>query len=264
MPDKRISVLLIEDNPGDRRLIEASLNQGDEAVFDLMAVDRLATALKRLSAGGVDVVLLDLGLPDSLGLDSFTTLHERAPDIPVVVLSGLDHQGVAAEAVRAGAHHYIVKSRLVDERLDRIILNALEREQVKAALDEEGEPDESVQPTAEWRRESLCAEIAKGDESDRSYPADATLYSLAGDYRELALRYVQSMRRSSDRPVDDVRTMAERLARIGAGGHQVVALHQRSLRDIQPDVTDWHFVEDARVLLVDVLTKLSTAYASPD
>jgi len=76
---KWIRVLLIEDNPGDARLVKEMLSETQVAEFDLIWVDRLATGLQRLTEERVDVVLLDLSLPDSQGFQTFSSVHERAP-----------------------------------------------------------------------------------------------------------------------------------------------------------------------------------------
>lgn len=260
MSENTISVLLIEDNPGDRRLIEASLADVSGAAFEILSVDRLATGLQRLAAGGIDVILLDLGLPDSLGLDSFTSVHTNAPDIPIVVLSGLDHRGVAGEAVRAGAHYYLVKSRLLDERLDHIILHAMDRQRVRGELREQLPEWEVELSEAEARRVELCREIAASGDGALPYPTDPTLFALGPDYKELTVRYVRSVRMNEARPAEDVRQMASRLSRIGAGGHHVVRLHRRCVSDLAPDRTDYTFEEDARMLLIDVLASTVDEY----
>jgi signal transduction histidine kinase len=114
-PATPIRALLIEDNPGDARLIREMLHnaRGTLVAVELGHADRLAAGLERLSQQDVDVVLLDLSLPDSQGLGTFTTVRAHAPDVAVVVLSGLDDETLAAvRAVHA-------------ERLGRVLRNLL-------------------------------------------------------------------------------------------------------------------------------------------
>jgi len=89
-----IRALLIEDNPGDARLIREMLRDaaGGHAEVELAHADRLSTGLERLSLRDVEIVLLDLSLPDSTGFDTFTTVHTQAPEVAIVVLSGLDDE----------------------------------------------------------------------------------------------------------------------------------------------------------------------------
>ena len=104
------------------------------AQFDLARVERLAVGLQRLEEETVDVLLLDLGLPDSHGLETFAKLHTQAPDVPIVVLTGLDDQALALEAVRKGAQDYLLKGRVDSNLLTRAMRYAIERKRVEEAL----------------------------------------------------------------------------------------------------------------------------------
>lgn len=130
----KLNVLLIEDNPGDARIIRELLAAEDALRFRLQIADHLAAGLAELAAGGVDVLLLDLSLPDSQGLDSFTAAHGRFPDVPIIVLTGLDDEKLAEEAVRAGAQDYLVKGQVEGHLLARAMRYAVERRQAEAAL----------------------------------------------------------------------------------------------------------------------------------
>ena len=128
-----VRVLLVEDNPADVDLIQEALEEGalDPAfagsALRLEQVDRLATALERLKAGEIDVVLLDLSLPDSHGFSTFVRLVRAAPRTPIVVLSGLDDEAMAIRAVREGAQDYLVKGQVDGKTLTRSIHYAVER-----------------------------------------------------------------------------------------------------------------------------------------
>ena len=93
------NVLLIEDNPGDARLIEEMIREEPSAPFNLHYVDRLASGLEHLSTGETGLVLLDLSLPDSMGLETFARVYAHSPTVPIIVLTGNDDQTVALSAV---------------------------------------------------------------------------------------------------------------------------------------------------------------------
>ena len=131
-----IRVLLIEDNEDDALIIREILAQATGAPFDLEWADRLATGLARLAKGGIDVVLTDLGLPDSQGLDTCTTVHAQAPDVPIVVLTGLEDTGLAVQAVQAGAQDYLVKGQIDSNLLVRAMRYAIERQQLLVELEQ--------------------------------------------------------------------------------------------------------------------------------
>jgi serine phosphatase RsbU (regulator of sigma subunit) len=126
-PGKPIKVLLIEDNRADARLVQELLAEVGGVAFEWDRAERLTAGLTRLAEGGVDVVLLDLSLPDSQGLETFLRLHALAPRVPVVLLSGLDDETLAILAVQKGAEDYLVKGHMDAGLLVRAIRYAIER-----------------------------------------------------------------------------------------------------------------------------------------
>lgn len=134
MDTKPIKVLLVEDNPEDVLLLEKILQKGGTGRFELEPVASLKLALERMRVRDFDVVLLDLSLPDSHGLKAFSVLQEAAPEIPIIVLSGLDDETMALGAVHAGAQDYLVKGRVDSQLLTRAMIYAMERAQAKADL----------------------------------------------------------------------------------------------------------------------------------
>ncbi|MEE8606613.1 MAG: PAS domain S-box protein [Nitrospiraceae bacterium] len=131
----KINILLIEDNPGDARLIREMLGEVRGASFAMEVASELPTGLQRLSAGGADVVLLDLSMPGSGGLDTFTKAHAQAGHVPIIVLTGLDDEAVAVRAVREGAQDYLIKGQVDSHLLGRAIRYAIERKRAEAALE---------------------------------------------------------------------------------------------------------------------------------
>jgi len=143
MNSEAIRVLLIGDNPGDARLIREMLAPGPcpgtraevrSAIFDLECADRLSTGLERLTEGGIDVLLLDLGLPDSRGLDTLGRAYAQAPQVPIIVLTVLDDEALAVKAMREGAQDYLVKGRVDSNLLVRSIRYATERKRAEEPL----------------------------------------------------------------------------------------------------------------------------------
>ena len=129
-------VLLIEDNEDDAYLIREMLLEKQAAGIHLEWVDRLSSGLTQLAQSESDLVLLDLSLPDSHGLETFDAVQGRAPDMPIVVLTGLDDEAMANQAVRRGAQDYLVKGRLDSYLLVRAARYAVERKQAERALRE--------------------------------------------------------------------------------------------------------------------------------
>jgi signal transduction histidine kinase len=135
MLDHPIKILLVEDNPGDARLIREML-AGEVSGLSIEWVPRLSQGLECLGKGEIDLVLLDLGLPDSHGLDTFFKAYTHAPEIPFVLLTGLDDETLALTAVRKGAQDYLIKGETDANTLLRAIRYATERKKVEAKLRE--------------------------------------------------------------------------------------------------------------------------------
>ncbi len=129
-----IRVLQIEDNPADARLIRELIAEGSSMGFTWEHVERLTAATDLLRVQPFDLVLLDLSLPDSQGLETFNRLQSHAVSIPIVVLTGLDNESLGVQAVRAGAQDYLVKGQLDGERLVRVLRYAVERKRSENAL----------------------------------------------------------------------------------------------------------------------------------
>jgi diguanylate cyclase (GGDEF)-like protein len=133
-PKKPLTVLCIEDDPDDQLLIRETLAEARDLNAQPVAVGTLDAGLDRLAAGGADIVLLDLSLPDSQGLDTFVRLHAQSPSVPVVILTGLQNEAFSLEAVRLGAQDYLAKSSLNARMLARVIRYAIERNRTQAEL----------------------------------------------------------------------------------------------------------------------------------
>ena len=134
MADRQV-VLLIEDNPGDVRLIREMLAEGEEALFELACVGRLSQGLEYLATRSPSLVLLDLSLPDSYGLDTFLKVYAHSPKVPIIVLTGHDDQTVALSAVKTGAQDYLVKGKLDRELLLRSMQYSIERKRYQEQLE---------------------------------------------------------------------------------------------------------------------------------
>jgi serine phosphatase RsbU (regulator of sigma subunit) len=169
MERQRVRILLIEDDPDDVWVMRNLLGDRWDGSFDLVNVELLATALDLCDDDDFDVILLDLGLPDSRGLETFFVLHARAPDVPIVVLSGYNDEAVAIKAVQAGAQDYLVKGQVDDHSLVRAVRYAIERTRRQSA-------EEALQHTAEEFR-------AAREIQQRLFPATAPVlpgFDIAG------------------------------------------------------------------------------------
>lgn len=135
MENHPIRILLVEDNPGDVLLLQETLSEITHFEAELVHVDRLIEALESLKKQSFEVVLLDLALPDSEGLDTFLQLYQQIPLTPIIVLTGMTDETLALRAMQSGAQDYLVKGQVSGgDLLTRTIRYAIERKRIEATL----------------------------------------------------------------------------------------------------------------------------------
>lgn len=132
-------LLLVEDNPGDARLLREMFNEQGSLGTELTHVNCMSEAETHLAEHAVDIILLDLGLPDAQGLSAVRRARAVAPRVPLVVLTGLDDESLAAQALQEGAQDYLIKGQIDSRGLVRALRYAIERNNMEEALFEEKE-----------------------------------------------------------------------------------------------------------------------------
>ena len=146
-----LRLLMVEDNPGDARLLQEELKEVASVRFEVRHVTRLAEAVAAVGEPGVDVVLLDLSLPDGHGLSNIERLLQAAPALPLVVLTGTDDEQLAMKAVHAGAQDYLVKGQATVPLLVRALRYSIDRKRAEEGLKRE----EAARQTAVFREQFL-------------------------------------------------------------------------------------------------------------
>jgi DNA-binding response OmpR family regulator len=135
MREKTLQVLVVEDNAGDVRLLREMFSGEKVDGFEITHLLRMSEAEVHLAKGGVDIILLDMGLPDGQGLDTVRRAHAAAPDVPLIVLTGLDDEALAAEAMTLGAQDYLIKGQIESRALPRALRHAIDRYRLQAETD---------------------------------------------------------------------------------------------------------------------------------
>ena len=163
MTGDKIHVLLVEDNPGDARLVKGMLDLDENRAFTLEHVSTLQDGMRSLAPGsGNQVILLDLGLPDQSGLQTLRRIMPLAQDASVVVITGLEDEEMGIAAIREGAHDYLIKGQVDGGQLRRILRYAVERHKMQSELRAETERRAQVQQALQLseQRYRLLSETA--------------------------------------------------------------------------------------------------------
>lgn len=134
MNSKPLNILLVEDNPGDTRLVRELLDADHSERFVLVTADRLDNALVILANQDITAILLDLQLPDGGGLDTLLKIHANAPGVPIVVLSSIADESLAVRSVQQGAQDFLVKGHVDAHQLTRSLRYAIERKRMEESL----------------------------------------------------------------------------------------------------------------------------------
>jgi len=133
---EQIKVLLVEDSPDDAELIRRSLRRIRSIAVKVQWSPSLSSAFENLASETFDVVVTDLGLPESKGIESFLKIHARYPNVPVIVLTGLSDEELAVKAVRSGAQDYLVKGEEDSASLLKAIRYSIERQRLLTELED--------------------------------------------------------------------------------------------------------------------------------
>ena len=226
------SVLLIEDNAGDARLIEEMLREDPATPFRLSRADRLSRGLELLSLKETELVLLDLSLPDSHGLETFSKVYAHSPKVPIIVLSGNDDQTLALFAVKSGAQDYLVKGKIDRELLLRAMQYSIERKRYQEELERQANYDAL---TGLPNRHLLHDRLKQAVSSQRHVRSVAVVFidldhfkvindSLGHNYGDDVLRHVAERLQAAVRDGDTV-------ARLG-GDEFVLILNDQTREDV--------------------------------
>ncbi len=162
-----ITVMIIEDNLGDARLIREQLLEGGASRFDIRHAGTLEAALEAMASSPADIALLDLSLPDAKGLEGLLRLRAAHADLPIIILTGLNDEEFAVESTRAGAQDYLIKGESASQSLGRTIRYAIERRQSEQALHRSEEQyrtlfDSSPVPMVVYDEETLKLQVVNG------------------------------------------------------------------------------------------------------
>lgn len=272
MNEKHIKVLLIEDNPADTRLIREILSQARGTNYDLECVEWLSSEMELHYTKGFDVIILDLGLRGSQGLDMLSILHTKALKMPIVVLTALYDEAQAVMALQLGAQDYLVKGQIEGDLLVRSIRYAMERKRGETA---EAEAKANAARVKQLERELRSLERLSGS-SQTAVTAQAfgvaSLRECTQDtFNELVQRYEDLMDLALEQRAykvehnisEELRSMGEQMGFLKAGPRDVVEIHSTVLKRKTAEAAHAKaqaYAEEGRLMVLELMGYLVSYY----
>ncbi len=262
-PAYPLTALIVEDNPTDVLLAVQAL--GERIASPAASVGTLAQCLQALGAGSFDLVLLDLGLPDSQGLDTLIPVRKAAPASAIVVLTGGDDEETGLRALQSGAEDYLFKSQIEPALLGRVVRYAVERRRRDVDRDA--------------RRQDLEVQSLTRVSGNSGTPITSQLYGnldlrerWPDAFRELVRRYAALLEQAVEERtyrvlhstlVEDLRALANDVATLRGGPRDVVEIHVSSLQsamDRAPSERSRIYLEEGRILVLELMGFLAGFY----
>ena len=180
MKENPIKILLIEDNSLDVRLIRETLKGAEGAHYELRIATSLSVGVTMIDTyDEMDIILADLSLPDSSGMNTYHQIHAYAPNKPIVILTGLDDQQMAVMAVKEGAQDYVIKGDCSSSQLSRIIRYAIERNRLVIELEEKNKSLEAARGALEIEVSSRTVELQEERDLAQAYLDNAEIIVVA-------------------------------------------------------------------------------------
>lgn len=249
-------ILLIEDNPADADLIKDELADETYPPYSVTIAIRLKDGLELLAVKHFDLVLLDLSLPDCRGLETFLRTFRRHPEVPIVIISGLDDLSVAFDAVRSGAQDYLFKGELERTMLVRAVRFAIERHVRLRRL--------NPYLAGATRQEITDGKQGKGISGALAAEDPDLFQSLTQRYQELLeLACKQRLYRNVENISGELHGLAMYLCMLQAGAKDAETIHvaalERLVGQVAPDQAST-YVEEAQMLLMELYRYLTDLY----
>jgi len=265
-----IRVLLVEDNPTDALQVQEALEQACAGTFVVTHVARLGEGLARLAKQAMDVVLVDLNLPDAAGLQAVNQVRAKAAHTPVMVLTGLSDEELALEAMQHGAQDYLVKSQLQPIWLARAIRYAIERQRLLKTIEEN-----VTERQREQERELRCVEhLSRPPATEIAacyYGARPLRESQPEVFTQAVRHYMELLDQALERRIykgesalsEGLRAMSNELGLLRAGPRDVVEIHTAALKSkaqSAPAPKAKACLEEGRLIVLELMGYLAGYY----
>ncbi|CAK0761108.1 Response regulator [Azospirillaceae bacterium] len=220
-------LLLVEDTPSDAKVVRICLGAAGKEVYEIIVATTLKAAIDHSHSEDFNVVLLDLSLPDSSGVDTITRLYAVSPEVPIVVLTGLDDDDLAMRCIEAGAQDYLCKADMTPHNLRRALGYALGRVREGQLLALRTMLQGCQALSSQQMNGSVTRALAGvGPIKERS---PDTFTQFQHTYGDLLERYMEYLRVKVEKPRDSMEILATRLGDMGATPRDMIDIHVGAL-----------------------------------
>lgn len=268
MKNNPIKILLIEDNPGDARLIQEMVKEMRDNSLVLECSARLSKGLECIDKKRFDVILSDLSLPDSQGLDTLVRVRSQASDVPIIVLTNIDDEDLAVMAMQKGAQDYLVKEQVDSNLLVRSIRYAIERYKLIKELEQARQRE---QRNREIQSLEQISGFSSGTVTAGMYGIKPLHDSFPDIFNELVQYYRdlldQALKQKTYRVEYDysekLNIMVDQLGFMMAGPRDVVEIHTTALKEKNRDVPykkAQAYIEEGRLMVLELMGNLVIFY----
>ena len=268
MPTEQINVLIVEDNKADARLCVEALRESVLVKIDAQVAPDLASGLEAFGKEAYESVILDLGLPDSQGLETLIQFRSNSGAVPIIVTTGQDDDALGIEAVRAGASDFIPKSEITGAFLSRAVRYAVERERLRLALEratilqEEEREMESLARLSGPVPASVTASTFGLKPIGEAAPEH--IERLTAKYQAVVNAALEKeLMKDAPEITTELRQIARELAFLNAGPRDVVDLHVKTLKamiDASTSARTKPLLETGRMVVVELMGYLVDFY----
>ena len=239
------TLLLVEDNPSDAERVAQMLDDPARESFGIIRAERIADAIRTLRTAHVDVVLLDLQLPDSSGTNTVKAVRAIAGDAPIVVLTGMDDEHLALRCIDAGAQDYLPKRELQPQSLRRVIGYAITRQREAQIRELRHMLDRMRQLSTDSTRTPTTATLASNGPVRERHRSEFA--QIVAGYGALLTPYLDHLIVRTDKPRAQMEIVITRLGDLGAGPRDLMDVHIAAL-DASVDEND---TERSRALTIE-------------
>jgi len=264
----KIKVLLVEDNPDDVELIRILSADMAAGSLDITSADCLSAGIKLLSELKFDIVLIDLFLPDSAGIDTLSGFHAITAELPVIVMTGHNDEKLAIEAVQQGAQDYLIKGQVDANLLWRSVNYAIERKKMLAQLEQMRQRERQDKEINALKRISSSSQT----EITAQFLGVTSLKKCAPDvYNDISLRYSELLDRSIEKRIykvennisEGLRALSEELGFLKTGPRDVIEIHTGVLGKKCRGAVHLKaqaYIEEGRIMLLELMGYMITFY----